>query len=54
MLTEMEGIVPALESAHAIYGAVELAKTMRKDQDIVILLSGRGYVYSNAVSRALY
>ncbi len=31
-----------METAHAIYGAIELAKTMEKDQDIVICLSGRG------------
>ncbi|KAI9832475.1 MAG: tryptophan synthetase [Phylliscum demangeonii] len=41
-LTQLEGIIPALETAHAIYGAVELAKTMDKEQDIVICLSGRG------------
>jgi tryptophan synthase len=34
--------VLALESAHAIFGAMELAKTMKPDQDIVICLSGRG------------
>lgn len=42
LLSELEGIIPALETAHAIYGAVELAKTMKKDQDIVICVSGRG------------
>jgi tryptophan synthase len=42
----MEGIIPALESAHAIYGGVELARTMKKDQDLVICVSGRGYVIS--------
>lgn len=42
LLSELEGIIPALESAHGIYGAVELAKTMRPDQDIVVCLSGRG------------
>jgi tryptophan synthase len=41
-LSQLEGIIPALETAHAIYGAVELAKTMKKGQDIVICLSGRG------------
>ena len=40
MLSELEGIIPALETAHAVYGAMELAKTMDKDQDIVICLSG--------------
>ncbi len=42
LMSELEGIIPALESAHGIYGAIELAKTMRPDQDIVICLSGRG------------
>jgi tryptophan synthase len=42
LLSELEGIIPALETAHAIYGAVELAKTMTKEQDLVICLSGRG------------
>lgn len=42
LLTQLEGIIPALETAHAIYGAIELAKTMEKDQDIVVCLSGRG------------
>lgn len=42
LLSQLEGIIPALESAHAIWGAIELAKEMRKDQDIVICLSGRG------------
>ena len=41
-LSELEGIIPALESAHAIYGGMELAKTMGKDEDLVICLSGRG------------
>jgi tryptophan synthase len=42
LMSQLEGIIPALESSHGIYGALELAKTMRKDQDIVICLSGRG------------
>lgn len=42
ILCQTEGIIPALESAHAVWGAIRLAKTMRKDQDIVICLSGRG------------
>lgn len=41
-LSELEGIIPALESAHAIYGGMELAKTMKPGEDIVICLSGRG------------
>ncbi|EHA50695.1 anthranilate synthase / indole-3-glycerol phosphate synthase [Pyricularia oryzae] len=42
LISQLEGIIPALESAHGIYGAVELAKTMGKDEDVVICLSGRG------------
>lgn len=42
LISELEGIIPALESAHGIYGAIELAKTMKPDQDVVICLSGRG------------
>ncbi|KAI9804652.1 MAG: tryptophan synthetase [Piccolia ochrophora] len=42
MLSQLEGIIPALETAHAVFGAVELAKTMDKGKDIVICLSGRG------------
>ncbi|MCJ1253900.1 tryptophan synthetase [Lignoscripta atroalba] len=42
LLSQLEGIIPALETAHAVWGAMELAKTMNKDEDIVICLSGRG------------
>ena len=41
-LSKIEGIIPALESAHAIAYAMKLAPTMDKDQTIVINLSGRG------------
>jgi len=42
VLSETEGIIPALETAHAIWGAIELAKKMKKDENIVICVSGRG------------
>jgi len=42
LLCECEGIVPALESAHAIHKAVKLAKSMDDDEIIVVNLSGRG------------
>ncbi len=42
LLTRTEGIIPALESSHAVAYAVELAETMNKDQSILINLSGRG------------
>ncbi|KXN92277.1 Tryptophan synthase [Leucoagaricus sp. SymC.cos] len=42
ILTQKEGIIPALESSHAIWEAVRIAKTLPKDKDIVVCLSGRG------------
>jgi tryptophan synthase beta chain len=41
-LTLTEGIIPALETSHALAYAAKLAPTMRRDQTIVINLSGRG------------
>lgn len=41
-LTRVEGIIPALESSHAVAYATKLAKTMDKDQTILVNLSGRG------------
>lgn len=41
-LTSVEGIMPALESSHAVAYAMKLAATMRPDQIIVVNLSGRG------------
>ena len=42
ILTKTEGIIPALESAHAIAYAMKIAKKMKKSESIVITLSGRG------------
>jgi tryptophan synthase beta chain len=42
MLSELEGIMPALEPAHAIYYASKLAPKLKKSDIIVICLSGRG------------
>ena len=41
-LTRLEGIIPALESSHAVAYAMKLAATMPKDKCIIINLSGRG------------
>ena len=41
-LTAVEGIMPALETAHAVAYAIKLARTMTPEQSIVINLSGRG------------
>jgi len=42
LLSQLEGIIPALETAHAVWGAVEVAKKMGKDEDLVVCISGRG------------
>ena len=42
ILTRTEGIIPALESAHAIAYAIKIAKKMKKTESIVVTLSGRG------------
>ncbi|CAK96391.1 hypothetical protein CBS115989_2373 [Aspergillus niger] len=41
-LAQTEGIIPALESSHAVFGAMKLAKSMKKGDNIVLNLSGRG------------
>ena len=50
-LSRTEGIIPAIESAHAVAHAMELAPTMRKDQIIVINISGRGDKDCAAIAR---
>lgn len=50
-LTAVEGIMPALETAHGIAYALKLAKQMRPDQSIIINLSGRGDKDINTVAR---
>jgi tryptophan synthase beta chain len=42
MLSSAEGIIPALESAHAVYHAVRMAREMERDEILVMNLSGRG------------
>ncbi|WP_323592849.1 tryptophan synthase subunit beta [Aliarcobacter butzleri] len=41
-LSQLEGIIPALESAHAVGFAIKLAKTLDKEKTILVSLSGRG------------
>jgi tryptophan synthase beta chain len=52
-LTRLEGIMPALESAHAVAHAMKLAKTLRRSKTIVVGLSGRGDKDVHVVARAL-
>ena len=41
-LSELEGIIPALESAHAVAHALKLAREMKPEQLLIVNLSGRG------------
>jgi tryptophan synthase beta chain len=53
VLSETEGIIPALESAHAVAEAIKRAPTMRSDQILIINLSGRGDKDLDTVINAL-
>lgn len=50
-LSRMEGIIPAIESAHAVAYAMKIAPDMKKDQVIVINISGRGDKDCAAIAR---
>lgn len=50
-LSRIEGIIPAIESAHAVAHAMKIAPQMRKDQIIVINISGRGDKDCAAIAR---
>ena len=53
LLSEKEGIIPALEPAHAIYYATKLARGLPKEQIILVNLSGRGDKDLDIVARTL-
>lgn len=50
-LSKMEGIIPAIESAHAVAHALKIVPTMDKDQIVVITISGRGDKDCAAIAR---
>lgn len=52
-LSHTEGIIPALESAHALAYAMKLAPNLRKDNIIIVNLSGRGDKDVNTVAKVL-
>ena len=52
-LSEIEGIIPALETAHAVYFAMQLAPKMDREEIIVVNLSGRGDKDVNEAMRVL-
>ena len=53
LLSKLEGIIPALESAHAVAQAIKVARDMRPGQIILVNLSGRGDKDVNSVREAL-
>ena len=53
VLSETEGIIPALESAHAVAQAIRLAPTMARDSIMIVNLSGRGDKDMQSVATAL-
>jgi len=53
LLSKLEGIIPALESAHAVAQALKTAREMKSDQILVVNLSGRGDKDVNSVREAL-
>jgi tryptophan synthase beta chain len=52
LMCRLEGIIPALESSHAVAYALKIAPTMRKDQVLLVNLSGRGDKDMHIVSKA--
>ena len=50
-LSRTEGIIPAIESAHAIAHALRLAPTLTPDESMIICLSGRGDKDVAAIAR---
>lgn len=53
LLSKIEGIIPALESAHAVAHAIKTARQMRRDQILIVNLSGRGDKDINSVREEL-
>ena len=53
LISKLEGIIPALESAHAVAHAIKLARDMKRDQIVIVNLSGRGDKDVNSVREVL-
>ncbi len=53
LLSKLEGIIPAIESAHAIAYTIKLAKNLQKNEVIVVNLSGRGDKDVSAINKLL-
>ena len=53
LLSRLEGIIPALESAHAVAHAIKVAHEMKRDEILIVNLSGRGDKDVNSVRELL-
>ncbi|MFA5089851.1 MAG: tryptophan synthase subunit beta [Candidatus Omnitrophota bacterium] len=53
MLSETEGIIPALESAHAVYFLKKMSRKIKKDSIVIVCLSGRGDKDMNIIAKHL-
>ncbi|MBI70036.1 MAG: tryptophan synthase subunit beta, partial [Phycisphaerae bacterium] len=53
LLCETEGIIPALESSHAVAGAIKMASEMSAEEHLLINVSGRGDKDVEEVKRLL-
>lgn len=53
LLSKLEGIIPAIESAHAIAYTIKLAKTLQKNEVVVVNLSGRGDKDVSSINKLL-
>ncbi|MCA1973549.1 MAG: tryptophan synthase subunit beta, partial [Caenispirillum sp.] len=51
--TRLEGIIPALESSHAVAQAMKMARTLPKDHVMVVCMSGRGDKDVNTIAQAM-
>jgi tryptophan synthase beta chain len=54
LLSKLEGIIPALESAHAVAQAIKVARHMKRDEIVIVNLSGRGDKDINSVLQDLH
>ena len=53
MMCSSEGIIPALEPSHAVYHTIQVAKSMKPDQIVLLNLCGRGDKDMHTVAKAM-
>jgi len=52
LCTQLEGIIPALETAHAIWGTIQIAKTLPKDANVVMVSNGAADMKSKPLANS--